>query len=447
MRKYFILFILYILLSSSVYSRSNNGDNYILQLHGIEEEDLHNSSSLEKVSLYDVYILALSKNENIAIERENSIQADSKRDQAFGAFLPRISLRGSKMFPDNGAGSQMTGISLYARQNIFTGLTEYARFKSAGYEQKMRKSILLYISGRLLLDTAGDFYSALQLEHSIKNREEMLRLYKGISVELKRRAKLGRTKNSEVLLTESQIQKIDAEILSLKNDLNRVRLSLSNLSGIKAETNLEDSLLLSDPDKGLEEMLNSLSLRPEVTAAGFEVEMARQNLLEAKGGHLPAAYLEGSYNLYNKNKNARDYSASLGVELPIFNGGITRARVKENESKLRQAELNLSAIKSDAANEITDAWESWESSASQVKAYKEALTMAEKSYNAVMNEYKLNLTGIIDVFNSLRELQNGRDEYERRRLQHSVNRMRLGVACGEFEGAKFKFIKGAASLE
>ncbi len=446
MRKYLVLFIILILFSSSAFSRSSD-DKYILQIHGIGEEDLRNSSSLSKVSFYDVYLLALSKNENMAIEREKSIQADSKRYEAFGAFLPKISLKGAKMFPDNGAGSQTTGISLYARQNIFTGLTEYARFKSAGYEQKMRKSIFLYISGRLLLDTSRDFYSALQLEQSIKNREDMLQLYKGISLELKRRARLGRAKNSEVLLTESQMQKIEAEILSLKNDLNRVRLSLLNLSGIKTETDLEDSLVLPAPDTGLEEMLDNLSLRPEVIAAGYEVEMARQNLMEAKGGHLPSAYLEGSYNLYNKNKNARDYSASLGVELPIFNGGITRARVKENESKLRQAELNLSAIQGDAVNEITDAWESWESSASQVRAYREALTMAEKSYNAVMKEYRLNLTGIIDVFNSLKELQSGQDEYQRRRLQHTVNRIRLGVACGEFEGPKFQVMKNALSLK
>ena len=446
MRKYLVLFIILILFSSSAFSRSSD-DKYILQIHGIGEEDLRNSSSLSKVSFYDVYLLALSKNENMAIEREKSIQADSKRYEAFGAFLPKISLKGAKMFPDNGAGSQTTGISLYARQNIFTGLTEYARFKSAGYEQKMRKSFFLYISGRLLLDTSRDFYSALQLEQSIKNREDMLQLYRGISLELKRRARLGRAKNSEVLLTESQMQKIEAEILSLKNDLNRVRLSLLNLSGIKTETDLEDSLVLPAPDTGLEEMLDNLSLRPEVIAAGYEVEMARQNLMEAKGGHLPSAYLEGSYNLYNKNKNARDYSASLGVELPIFNGGITRARVKENESKLRQAELNLSAIQGDAVNEITDAWESWESSASQVKAYREALTMAEKSYNAVMKEYRLNLTGIIDVFNSLKELQSGQDEYQRRRLQHTVNRIRLGVACGEFEGPKFQVMKNALSLK
>jgi len=443
MSKYVISVFIFILFYSSVYSRDSLVGNDILEMHGISEEELRSSLLSEKVSMYDVYVLALNKNENIGIEFENLLQADSRRDQALGLFLPRVSVRGAKMFPDDGAGSQMTGISLYARQNIFTGLTEYAGFKSAGYEKKMRESFLLYSSGRLLLNTASDFYSVLQLEQSINNREEMLKLYRGISSELKRRAGLGRTKRSEVLLTDSQIQKVEAEILSLKNDLNRVRLSLSNISGIKTDTELEDNLILPDPDKNFQEMLGGLTRRPEVVAAGYEVEMAKQDLLGSKGGHLPSAYLEGSYNLYSKNKNARDYSASLGVELPVFNGGITRARIRESESKLRQAELKLGAVKGEAVKEITDAWESWQSSALQVKAYRDSLTMAERSYNAVIREYRLNLTGIIDVFNSLKELQSARDEYQRKRLQHTVNRLSLGVATGEFKGAKFKVLKNA----
>lgn len=446
MRKLYI-FIIFLVLSSPLYSLNSEKGIDILEIHGITKKDLQDSLLSEKISLYEVYVLALNKNENIAIEYENSIQADSRRDQAIGAFLPRISVKASKMFPDDGAGSQMTGINLYARQNIFTGLTEYARFKSAGYEKKMRKSYLVYRSGRLLLNAAEDFYSALQLEQSIRNREEMLRLYRGISSELKRRARLGRTKRSEVLLTDSQIQKLEAEMLSLKNDLNRLRLSLSNLSGIGTETVLEDRIVLADPDIDIEKMPVYTIRRPEVIAAGYEVEMAEKDLLEAKGGHLPSAYLEGSYNLYSKNKNARDYSTSLGVELPVFNGGITRARVRESESKLRQAELKLEAAKGDAAKEIIDAWESWKSSALQVKAYRDSLTMAERSYSAVMKEYRLNLTGIIDVFNSLRELQSGRDEFERIKLQHKVNRLRLGVATGEFEGIKLKVLKGSSSAE
>jgi outer membrane protein len=441
MRNYFFNIICFILLLSAVSSMTYGADNAILEMHGLTSADTESAAHSGALSLYEVFISALGKNSDLAIERERSIQADSRRSQAIGSYLPRISLRGAKMFPDDGAGSQRTRVSLYARQNIFTGLTEYARLKSSGYELKMRKSLLFYYSGTLLLDSAHGFYSVLQLEKSIKNREETLKLYSGIAAELRRRANLGRTKRSEVLLTEAQIQKLEAEILSLKNDLHRTRLGIATLAGVNINSEFTDTLNLPDPGLDLEKCLTGINNRPEIEAAGYDVKIAEQNLLEAKGGHLPTAYLEGSYSLYSKGNSSRDYNASLGLELPIFSGGITRARVKESGSKLREAELRLDAVKDSAVEDVTDAWKTWESSAGQVEAFRAALSIAERSHTAVMNEYRLNLTGILDVFNSLRELQNARDEYDRRKFQHALNRIRLGVATCEFRGVKAKTLK------
>lgn len=447
MRKYLFCIVSLFFLLPSMSGSVHGADNFILQMHGLTSSDLESVTEKEALSLYDIFILALGKNSELAIEREKSLQADSRRSQAIGSYLPRVSLRGAKMFPDDGAGSQRTGVSLYARQNIFTGLTEYARIKSSGYEVKMRKSLLYYYSGTLLLDSAHGFYSVLQLEQSITSREETLRLYRGISSELKRRAGLGRTRRSEVLLTDAQIQKLEAEILSLKNDLHRTRLSLATLSGVNINSAFRDNLNLADPGIELEKCLAGVGSRPEVEAALYDVKIAEQNLLEAKGGHLPTAYLEGSYSLYSKGTSSRDYNAALGLELPIFSGGITRARVKENESKLREAELKLSAVKDSALEDVTDAWKTWQSSAGQVEAFRTALSMAERSHAAVMNEYRLNLTGILDVFNSLRELQNARDEYDRKKFQHALNRIRLGVATCEFRGVKAEALKTGISGE
>jgi len=440
MRNNIFCFIFLFSLIPAMSGVTYSADNAILEMHGLTKADIESAPESQNLSLYEVFISALGKNSDLAIERERSIQADSRRSQAIGSYLPRISLRGAKMFPDDGAGSQRTGVSLYARQNIFTGLTEYARLKSSGYELKMRKSLLYYYSGTLLLDSAHGFYSVLQLEQSIKNREETVKLYRGIASELRRRAVLGRTKRSEVLLTEAQIQKLEAEILSLKNDLHRTRLGIATLAGININSEFTDNLYLPDPGLDLEKCLSGINNRPEVEAAGYEVKIAEQNLLEAKGGHLPTAYLEGSYSLYSKGTSARDYNASLGLELPIFSGGITRARVKESESKLREAELKLAAVKDSAGEDVTDAWKTWESSAGQVEAFRAAVSMAERSYAAVLSEYRLNLTGIIDLFNSLRELQNARDEYDRRKFQHALNRIRLGVATCEFRGVKAKML-------
>ncbi|PKL16579.1 MAG: hypothetical protein CVV49_15445 [Spirochaetae bacterium HGW-Spirochaetae-5] len=440
MRIYIILFIL-ILTVIAAASPEGDRKQLILELNGVTESDIIISESKNELYLYDLFILALKKNEDIAIEGEKSIQTIAKRDQAIGAFLPRISVKGVKAFPDNDKNLQNTGITLHARQNIFTGLSEYAGYKSSDYEMKMRRCLLLYHSGQLLLESARGLYSVLQLEGSVKNREQVLKYYRNIAAELRRRVSVGKTRGSDVLLAEGQIQRLEAEILSLKNELHRSRLVLQTLAGIHQDTILKDNSGLSDPEYDLETAKKNISARPDIRAAEYEVFMAEQSLLEAKGGHLPSAYIEGSYNLYSREKSAGDYSAYLGVELPIFSGGITRARVKENESLLRQAGLRLSSVKRFSIEEVTDAYVTWDSSSKEVEAYRTAAAMAERNYNAVLREYRLNLTSILDVLTSLKELQGANDDFERKRLQHIINRLRLGVASGEFEGNKSAVLK------
>ncbi len=434
-----LLFLLLPIISSA--AKDIQTSDMVLGLNGVTGSDISRSLAKKEYSLYDVFIIALKKNQDMSMEGERAIQSKERKNQAFGAFLPKLSLKAQKILPDDVSGSQKTGLALYARQNIFTGFSEYAAYKSAAYETEMRKYSILNFSGDLLLKTSTFFYNVILLEKSISNRKDILKLYNGIVGELRRRVYLGKSRRSEVLRTEAQIQNLKAEILSMENELNRTRLSLATLTGIGENAALLEEVKLPDPGDTIEPLLSSLTQRADVKASMQEVLMAEKSLLAARGGHFPSAYLEGSYYLYRKGGGSGDYSATLGAELPIFSGGITSARVRECESKLRESRLGLEKIKTSAEEEIKDSFRSWKSSTLETEAYREAAQRAERNYYSVLSEYRLNLTTILDVFDSLTELGQARDAYEKRRLQLTVDRIRLGVATNEFLGKKSSALK------
>jgi len=413
----------------------------ILGLNGVTAADVSKSIAKKQYSLYDVFIIALKKNHDMAVKGEEAIQAKERKNQAFGAFLPRLSLKAQKIVPDDISGSQKTGLALYARQNIFTGFSEYAAYKSSKYEMNLRKYSILSFSGNLLLQSASYFYNVILLEKSIQNRKDILKLYRGIAGELRRRVYLGKSRKSEVLRTEAQIQNLSAEILSMENDLNRTRLSLATLTGIGENSVLEEEVTLPSPEDRIETLLTCLPGRADVKASEQEVLMAEKSLLAARGGHFPTAYIEGSYYLYRKNGGTGDYSATIGAELPIFSGGITNSRIRECESKLRESKLALEKVRSNASGEIKDSYRSWKSSSLEEAAYREAARRSEKNYYSVLREYRLNLTTILDVFDSLTELSEARDACEKKRLQLTVDRIRLGVATNEFLGKNSSVLK------
>ena len=421
----------------------------ISETAGVTRADVEKATAKKSLTLFDAYALTLHGAEKVAITGEDYVQSLARRRQALGAFLPRISLKAQKMFPDNDPQNRTTyygtGVNLYGRQPIITGLDEWASLKLARSDLALKKTRIAESATGMLLEVARGFYRLIQIEKSIGNKDETVALHRKMLNELNRRVALGRSRRSEVLRTLSQIAKLEAEIKSQRNELARARLDFAAVTNIPAGRDFADNEMIADPAQTVSTK-SALARRWDVKSSAREEEIARARLLAAKGGHLPSVYLEGTYRLYQLHEQgSQDYYFALGAELPIFSGGITSARVSEAESLVRQAELRKTLVTRTAEQDIVDAVQSYESTKGETEAYRKALDSAENNYASTLNEYRLNLVTILDVLTSLTYLQSAHDDYDRVMLQHRLNRVRLGVATGEFNGAGISVLRDAAA--
>ncbi|HQP49787.1 MAG TPA: TolC family protein [Spirochaetota bacterium] len=416
---------------------------------GTGPADLKESSGRSVLTLYDAYILSLHKGEGLAIAGEDFLQAAARRRQAFGSFLPRISLKAQKIFPEDNVRNQSavsgSGVSLYARQPIITGLDEWSAFKLARSDMAFRRMQIGEAANVTLLDVARSFYQLLQVEFSLKNREKVIGLHRRMLAELNRRVAVGRSRRSEVLKTLSQVAMLEAEVQSLKNMRERAVRDFQTITNTPPGKKIADYVSIDDPPP-LKKAEDALTRRWDIKSSEYGLEIAEAKLCAARGGHLPSLYLEGAYRLYQENSTgSRDYYVGLGAELPLFSGGITSARVSEAESLVQQAKLRKSLVTRRALQDITDALEGYRSSGEEAVAYRKALDAAERNYGSTVREYGLNLVTILDVLTSLTLLRQTRDEYERMVLQHRLDRIRLGVATGEFIGKGVLVLKNAVA--
>jgi outer membrane protein len=422
---------------------------------GISDDDLKTAREKKGITLYDAYALAVYNTERMAMEGENSVQARARREHAVTAFLPRLSLKANRAIPGLSTRyltSTRSMVSLYARLPIVTGLDEVSAIRASCAESKYRELQLYHAAGRLLYDVAAAYYGVLQAEKSLKNSEEIMELYVRMLNELRRRVDIGRSRQSEILRTNSQIFKLRADIIATKNILDHARIAFAALAGIDGEYGLDDSAGREAPAFSPDDAEKIRDERWDVKAAREYVEYAGAGVLSAWGLHLPSAYIEGSYILYQETRRTsatspyryRDYSINLGVEFPILGNDITFAKVREANSVKRQAELSLAGTMRAAGEEILDSYHSWKSSGESLEAYRRALASADDNYRTVSNEYRLNLVSILDVLTAITALQNARDDYETANLQHRLDRVRLGVAINEFSGDKIGRLKAGA---
>jgi len=446
---------------------------------GITNEDVSAASRKKELTLFDAYALAVQKTERMAIEGENSIQAEERKLQAIETFLPFLSLRANKAFPgpdSNNKSIKQSGASLYARQPIITGLKEISQIQSSWADKRAREYQLYNNAGLLLSDIGAAFYSVLLAQRDLANNEHLLELYFQTVAELKRRVNIGRSRQSEILRTNAQIYSLQARIKSLRTGLEHSRLVLATLIGLDSDFRLVDWIPLEKPAYTLADAQKLVEARWDVKAALEQVDFAKAGVLAAYGLHLPSIYLEGSvvpnnwqgaqygidqrkksllyitspspnYTLLSSSlnggvpKKSREYYFSIGAEMPIFGGDITFAKVREANSKQRQSDLILSQTVRHARQDIIDSFQTWESSQIELEAYKKAFTSAEENYRVVMGEYKLNLVTILDVLTTLTALQTARDDYDRAQLQLKLNRIKLGVAINEFSGDKISILR------
>jgi outer membrane protein len=452
-------------------------DSVMKMLHrvtGVTGDDVAASRAAKELALFDAYALSVFNTETMSIEGENSVQAALEREQAVTSFLPRLSLKANKAFPEqkkNWSSLARSAVSLNARLPLLTGLDEASRIKASVSGVKLRELELYNSAGRLLDEVASAYYGVLLLRQGLRNGEQVLGLHTQMIAELRRRVDIGRSRQSDLQRTRSQMYALEAQIKSLRNSLSHAEMALGSLTGAPAGAALRDAADLPAPAYALADEAVVMEKRWDVKAAREQVEQAKAGLLSAYGQHLPSAYIEGSYMLYQEKPKStltdrtmdamrltspssvlsssysktryRDYFISFGVELPILGNDITFAKVRQAHSVKRQADLGLSKTTRLARQDFIDSYRTWESSVGELAAYRQALASAEENYRLVAAEYRMNQVTILDVLTSLTSLQGARDDFERARLQGRLDRVRLGIAAGEFYGDNIRALRPA----
>lgn len=433
-------------LSAGIYSKPVS-ENLLREATGITSDDIKAARNKQSLSLFDLYALGVADTERLAVERENTVQAEARKDQAFGAFLPRLSLRASKSLTDTPISSQ-TGVSLYARQNIITGLNEWTGFRGASHEIKAFQQRFHREASLYMLEVASAYYRVQAAASSIVNKKRIIDNYNGIRAEQARRVNLGRSRRSDLLRTISQIHKLEAELASAEKELAAARNRLALLTGVN-----ENSVIESPPEFEEPVLPDAASAAriadesPAVASAVHELSLAKNAVLYARGGHLPSIYLDGGYYLYRENSRGSDYYAGIGAELPIFSGGITSAKVAEAQSAEKQAELKLNSARREAVKEIEDAAAGYKGLADEYEASKRALASAEAGHRSVLADYRMNLVTILDVFSSLTSLESAKNEFDRIGFERGYARVRLMAAMNLVPGPGISKLKGPVSPE
>ncbi len=378
------------------------------------------SASAEErtVSLQEAYDLALKSHEAVRMASEGLYQFEQTRMKAISSILPSLTAEGSYTKYSEGKISSITpfnviqpdtslNYSLRLSLPLYRGGREWSALRQAGYMLEAGERSVEITKEDLVMTVSQAYYGVLKIQKEKEIKEADLKRAEERSRVASARFKVGELTKAAVLRADAEVAGIQAELSRVNKELHIAGDRLARLVGLPPGFGLTEPSRKVVPSGGVDDFVRvALEKRSEYLKAGAELETAREGIKYAKGGHMPTLRLDGVYSGRDQDPfssaffNKESIYASITLSVPLYEGGLRVAEVREAESKYREAGLKRLSLMKDIALEVRDASYNIEAIESAIEFYGKEVSFAEENYNTVFKQFTYGLATNADVIDA-----------------------------------------------
>lgn len=400
-------------------------------------------------TLQEAYQSALQKNELVGLQNAELKKVRERGRQLRGNLYPQLNANATyfvqpalpnplaqQVFPE-----QQTTIGVGASQVLFRGMSEYAGIRQADDLEQSQEELRNQALIQLYQDVTSSFLNVLNLEQDLKNVEVQAKLYGERVAELRGRVRRGESNSSEILTVQSSESALRAEIQVLQGNLKMARETFAFVTGLPTEEPLVDPDLTSKEKLApLDHYLKTIDSRYDVKAAIKQYRAMEEEVKIAKGAHLPSLDLSANYYFKRPEGFMEDlkWDVQLRLVMPLFEGGVTQAKVREAAAKRMEADLNLARLRRQAEQEIRSYHESYKARLNQIEALQKSQGLSEKNYQVLLKDYRRGLSRNIDVQLALTDYRVSSRSLDQARYAAQVELVRLQIAAAEISAPQMK---------
>jgi len=379
-------------------------------------------------------------------------EAGQSVNEAWGAFLPTLSLNYNHKQLRNGGDDETDNDYLDQRSNsfncnlsqpLFTGLSGLTGLKRARHSQEYRRVELTYMKKQLIKEISTSFYSllyarqrAVQWEQSVERLEQQKHI---ASAWVEQR-----------LAPRLHLYEIEVELSNARHELIRAAADKAVAAAqlrewlaydpaheveISGDLKTESAAPCSDLDHCTQQALEQ---RAEIRLIELNVAMARQDVKMIRARNLPQVTLDASWTDYQRdyenssNGDDRDYySLSLNMNLKLFQGGRTISawrRQKIAVDRLRQQQVNQRRT---IVSETQTRFEQLKESHARIRNANDGLLQAREAYKLSAKSVELGVLSLNDLLSAELRLTRAELKLIDSRAALQLAMVRLNFAVGQ----------------
>jgi outer membrane protein len=416
------------------------------------------------------------------------------KPQARGLLLPQINLGGQiytansdgeSTFPqvnrDTGnivtvGNKSSTDVSQYwdyqaeLVQSVFRW-DQWQELKRADSEVAVAEATYRAAQQNLLVRVSQAYFDVLAAEDTLGAAQATLDAFSRQLEQAEKRFEVGLIAVTDVQESRAAHDSATAGVIAAKRALATAQEALRELTGESYESLVKpaDQMPLDKPDPADEQAWVDLALQNnlDVIAARLSSEVASANVKIAQAGHMPTLDLFAQYNESNRDATQTNQSfdpsgtldpgepvggsadssntsdvIGLRLNIPIYSGGVTQSRVREQVHLHRAAREKLVGTMRSAERQTRDAYLGVIAEKARVQALQQAVKSSQTALEATEAGFEVGTRTTVDVLDARRRLFESQRDLARSRYDYLIYIVRLSSAAGGLKQEDLAAING-----
>lgn len=402
--------------------------------------------------LQELYALAQRRDPVIAEARERFDAAHTRIAQGRSQLLPSVTLQGqtarnaqapaASYSYANGFNSHGYGLDL--RQNL-VNLEAWYAYESVKYSDRQALANLQQAEQELILRLAGAYFDVLRSQENLRSFVAEEEAAERVLQQSEAGLEVGVEPYTITDVLQSRASRDLARVNRLleENALAERMEALQVIVGQEVDMleGLNEEFNISGPAPANISEWEALTLEnsPVIRAATMEFEASKADVKSARATMLPTLSLGAQYNYNAESANPYSFfqntasegaAISLRLQIPLFSGGLNRARAREAYHNRNASEFVLQQVQRNAERDIRNAYRAVQTDVVAVAAREQALESASTALLSTETGAQVGTRNIVDVVLAQRTLYQAERDLANARYDYVINTLEMKAAAG-----------------
>ena len=412
--------------------------------------------SRQTLNLHDTIELALKNNLSTLLASEREAEARGLRTESRAPLMPNISAavsQNSRTLNLAALGLDLSNATLPGfpifigpfkvfdarvnlAQSIFnlTAIREYQAgklgVKVAIFQEQLARE-------QVASAAALAYLNALRTARSVQTAQANLELAKVLATLAQNQRAAGVATGVDVTRALTRQAQEETNVAQAQTAANQAMFQLLRVAGLSlsSEPTLTDPLrYLEEPEPSPETAVSTArTQRREILVAQEQLRVAELETKAARAERLPSIDFIANYGSSGITPSKSDFptrDVGVRVNVPIFNGGLTRGRIQVASSRANEAELQLASVRGQVEEDVRLAFSGLRTTAETVRAADLVVTLAERELEMARDRFRAGVADSIEVVTAQTVLANARLDQVSALAAYNGARLNLAAALG-----------------